>query len=212
MGKRYERNTKSKIVQAAWKLFNEQGYDNTTIEDIVELSGTSRGSFYHYFDSKDSVIASMTFVLDDEYKKIIERIPDDMSAYDTLLMLNLEICKFIENQLTVETAAQLFGSQLGVSHERIINNRDRYYYKLLRSVIEKGIANGEITGDYTVNEVMNAYSVLERGLVFDWCLCDGEYNLAVYSQQMLPMLMKSFFRGFSPDRDKEGTNYEIQEI
>ena len=192
MGRRYDQNTKSKIVQAAWKLFSEQGYDNTTIEDIVELSGTSRGSFYHYFDSKDSIIASMTFVVDDEYKRIMENVPEDMNAYDKLMHLNREICKFIENTLTVEMTAQLFGSQLGVTHERIMNNRDRYYYKALRTIIEKGIANGEISGDFTVNEVINAYSMLERGLVFDWCLCSGEYNLPAYSQQMMNLLMKSF--------------------
>ena len=49
MQKKKGRNTKKKIVSAAWKLFYEQGYDSTTVEDIVEESGTSRGSFYHYF-------------------------------------------------------------------------------------------------------------------------------------------------------------------
>ena len=71
MGKRSERNTKGKIASAAWTLFTEKGYDNTTIEDIIEASGTSRGSFYHYFEGKDSLIASMTFVLDEEYQKAV---------------------------------------------------------------------------------------------------------------------------------------------
>ncbi len=43
--KKNARNTKGKIVSAAWKLFYQQGYDNTTIEEIVEASGTSRGPF-----------------------------------------------------------------------------------------------------------------------------------------------------------------------
>ena len=49
------KTTKKKIVSAAWKLFYEQGYDNTTVDDIVEESGTSKGSFYHYFEGKDAV-------------------------------------------------------------------------------------------------------------------------------------------------------------
>ena len=36
-------NTKSKIVSAAWKLFYEQGYDDTTVDEIIKESGTSRG-------------------------------------------------------------------------------------------------------------------------------------------------------------------------
>ena len=54
MAKRNSRNTRGRIISAAWKLFYEQGYDGTTVEDIVFESGTSKGSFYHYFDGKDS--------------------------------------------------------------------------------------------------------------------------------------------------------------
>ena len=46
-------NTKRKIVDAAWKLFYEQGFENTTVEDIIFESCTSKGSFYHYFKGKE---------------------------------------------------------------------------------------------------------------------------------------------------------------
>ena len=36
MGKKASKQTKSKIVSAAWKLFYEQGYDETTVEDILQ--------------------------------------------------------------------------------------------------------------------------------------------------------------------------------
>ena len=45
MAKKNQKKTKSKIVSAAWKLFYEQGYEDTTIEEIIEESGTSKGSF-----------------------------------------------------------------------------------------------------------------------------------------------------------------------
>lgn len=54
MAKKNLKKTKSKIVSAAWKLFYEQGYEDTTIEEIIEESGTSKGSFYHYFEGKDA--------------------------------------------------------------------------------------------------------------------------------------------------------------
>ena len=50
MAKRNSKRTKSRIVSAAWKLFYEQGYEDTTIEEIIEVSQTSKGSFYHYFE------------------------------------------------------------------------------------------------------------------------------------------------------------------
>ena len=42
MAKKNARNTRSKIINAAWKLFYEQGYDDTTIEEIIDESGTSK--------------------------------------------------------------------------------------------------------------------------------------------------------------------------
>ena len=54
MAKKTARGTRGKIVGAAWKLFYEQGYEDTTVEEIIELSHTSKGSFYHYFDGKDA--------------------------------------------------------------------------------------------------------------------------------------------------------------
>ena len=49
-----KRHAKQDIMDAAWKLFTEQGYDETTISQIIELSGKSRSTFYHHFAEKTS--------------------------------------------------------------------------------------------------------------------------------------------------------------
>ena len=56
MARKKERTTRSRIVNSAWKLFYEQGYEDTTVEEIIEVSHTSKGSFYHYFDGKDALL------------------------------------------------------------------------------------------------------------------------------------------------------------
>ena len=63
MPRKNTRNTKGKIISAAWKLFYENGYEGTTIEDIIFASGTSRGSFYHYFDGKDALLGTLAYIL-----------------------------------------------------------------------------------------------------------------------------------------------------
>ena len=67
MSKKQPRNTKGKIISAAWKLFYEQGYDDTTIDEIIAESATSKGSFYHYFEGKDALLGSLSFLFDEEY-------------------------------------------------------------------------------------------------------------------------------------------------
>ena len=78
MAKKDSRNTKGRIVDAAWALFYEQGYDETTIDDIVERSETSKGSFYHYFESKDSLLSSLSYLFDAKYEQLMQEINPDI--------------------------------------------------------------------------------------------------------------------------------------
>ena len=66
MPRKNARNTRSRIVSAAWELFYENGYDSTTVDDIVDRSETSKGSFYHYFASKDALLSSLSTVFDEK--------------------------------------------------------------------------------------------------------------------------------------------------
>ena len=72
MAKKSTRNTRGKIIDAAWKLFYRQGYDDTTVEEIIEESGTSRGSFYHYFQGKDALLSTLADVFDQKYEELME--------------------------------------------------------------------------------------------------------------------------------------------
>ena len=72
MPRKNTRNTRGRIISAAWKLFYEQGYEDTTVEDIVFESETSKGSFYHYFDGKDALLGTLAYVFDEKYEQIFE--------------------------------------------------------------------------------------------------------------------------------------------
>ena len=82
MATKQGRNTKQKIVNTAWRLFYEQGYENTTVDEIVYESGTSKGSFYHYFESKDALLGSLSFLFDEKYEELHKRIAPEMNAID----------------------------------------------------------------------------------------------------------------------------------
>ena len=91
MAKKNGRNTKGRIVAAAWKLFYEQGYENTTVEDIVYESETSKGSFYHYFKGKDALMGSLSVLFDEKYEELRGRIDPRMDTVEVLIWLNQEL-------------------------------------------------------------------------------------------------------------------------
>lgn len=58
---KYPELTFNRILDAAYKLFIEKGYEQTTIQDIVdELGDLSKGAIYHHFKSKDDIIDVLT--------------------------------------------------------------------------------------------------------------------------------------------------------
>ncbi|MBR0373230.1 MAG: TetR/AcrR family transcriptional regulator [Mogibacterium sp.] len=192
MGKLEKRDTKGKITTAALALFSEKGYENTTIEDILEASGTSRGTFYHYFEGKDALFSHMTIVLDEEYRKLAETIPEELDAFEKLMYIDREMFRIIENRISVDLLTRLYSTQLVTRGEKKIFDRNRYFYRLVRQIVEEGQRNGELRDDFTVNEIVKDFSLLERGILYDWCACDGEYGLTSYVTQKMPILFAGY--------------------
>ncbi|WP_129595925.1 TetR/AcrR family transcriptional regulator [Anaerophilus nitritogenes] len=58
---KYPELTVERILDAATELFFEKGYENTTIQDIIDaLDGLSKGAIYHHFKSKEEIIIAVT--------------------------------------------------------------------------------------------------------------------------------------------------------
>ena len=194
MPRKNTRNTKGRIISAAWKLFYEQGYEDTTVEDIVFESETSKGSFYHYFDGKDALLGTLAYVFDEKYEELRPQIDPEADAVETLVFLNKELFTMIDNSVSLELLARLFSSQLVTRGEKHLLDRSRTYFKLLYQIVRDGQSRGQLRRDMTTNEIARAYAMFERGLMYDWCLSGGEYSLSRYGAMMMPM----FLRGFRP--------------
>lgn len=189
MAKRDSRNTRGRIINAAWALFYEQGYEDTTIEEIIEKSGTSKGSFYHYFEGKDALLGTLSDLFDEKYAQLREILSPEMHAFDKLMYLNRELFRMIEDRVSLDLLARLISTQLVTKGEKHLLDHNRMYYRLLRSIISEGQRKGELCTEASVNDIVKTYALCERALMYDWCLCSGEYSLANYAQKMMPAFM-----------------------
>ena len=192
--KKNANQTKSRIVTAAWKLFYQYGYENTTIDDIVDASQASKGSFYHYFESKDALLSSLSYLFDEKYKELEAQMDPDMSPVDKLLMMNQEVFLMIENPVSVSLLSQLFSSQLVTKGERHLLDPDRTYYKLLRQIAVEGKDQGLFLDELTVTDITKAYAVYERAIMYDWCICNGNYSICQYAKTMLPLFLSGMLK------------------
>ena len=192
MSRKNTRNTKGRIISAAWKLFYEQGYEDTTVEDIVFESETSKGSFYHYFNGKDALLGTLAYVFDEKYEALQQTMDPADNAIDKLIYLNHELFLMIESGVSLDLLTRLLSTQLLARGEKHLLDRDRTYFKLLRRIISDGQAAGQLRSDKTVNEILKAYAMWERALMYDWCLSGGDYSLVAYSDSVTPMFLESY--------------------
>ena len=192
MSRKNTRTTKGRIISAAWKLFYEQGYEDTTVEDIVFESETSKGSFYHYFNGKDALLGTLAYVFDEKYEALQKTMDPGGNAIDKLIYLNHELFLMIESGVSLDLLTRLLSTQLLARGEKQLLERDRTYFKLLRRIIADGQAAGQLRSDKTVNEILKAYAMWERALMYDWCLSGGEYSLVAYTDSVTPMFLESY--------------------
>lgn len=192
MAKKNSRNTKGRIISAAWKLFYEQGYEETTVEDIVFESGTSKGSFYHYFDGKDALMGTLAYVLDEKYEELKPMLDPEREAIETLVYINHELYAMIESSVSIDLLTRLLSTQLLARGEKHLLDRNRVYFRLLRQIVRQGVERGEFRPDLTVDEIVKAFAMWERAQLYDWCLCSGDYSLVTYADKMTPLFLKSF--------------------
>ena len=189
-------STKSRIVKAAWNLFYKKGYDGTTVEDIIALSKTSKGTFYHYFKGKDNTTRRLDYIfVTEEFEVLDVQIDPNLSAYNTLLYLNRELFHMIETSIDVNLIAFLYSSQLITKDHRSLLDENRLYFMWLREIISKAVESGEFSPDSSTDELLKLYAMYERSMIYDWALCKGTYSLSQYSSRLLPHMLDTFIHG-----------------
>ncbi len=187
-----KKSVKSRIVSAAWQLFYEKGYNGTTVDDIIELSDTSKGSFYYYFSTKDELLNTLSVILDDFYEELEQKMEPEMNSFEKLLYLNYETHSMMEEKIRIDLLASLYSTQLVSQGNRNLLDQNRKYYRLITKIVEEGQKRGQICSDMTVSGITRYYSMCERALVSDWCLNKGDYSLGEYSRKCMPLMMEHF--------------------
>lgn len=140
--------TETLILDVAQNLFIQKGYDNTTIQDIIDnLGGMTKGAVYHHFKSKASILEAVTNrlfknnTLSAEWEKIKSR--TDLNGADKLKRMLLAAVSDEQEQtfrrmgIHLQNMPQMMSSLL-------IRSVNEIAPKAFEPVIEEGIQDGSI--------------------------------------------------------------------
>lgn len=74
---KYPEQTVEKILQAAQQLFAQKGYAHTTLQDVIDATGLSKGAVYHHFRSKEEIAAKVGDRIGAQITVALAQIRDD---------------------------------------------------------------------------------------------------------------------------------------
>ena len=174
--------TKNKIYEAAKQLFKQHSYDSVSVDSIVKAAGVSKGTFYVHFESKDALAAALvndyTNLADIDYKSFLATLSDRQSVFDVLILLAEEISGFIAEDIGYENMSILYKAHLTKTINTIpAMSYSREVYKLFIEVLEKGVRQGELREDISVDSLARHLISAIRGITFEWCIRYPDFDL-----------------------------------
>ena len=133
---------RNEIIETAGKLFEEKGYEQTQVQDIVNEIGVAKGLFYYYFKSKDEVMEELADRYADAIIDAVNKLIDkDIATFDKINRIF---------QIFIDSAEKKFGIFMGIlnvkngiTHERIFFNVGKKMVPLVTELILSGNDNGE---------------------------------------------------------------------
>lgn len=144
-------DTKNRIMQVARSLFSTHGCESTTLDDILTASGVTKGAFYHYFKSKESLCESVLDEVVEDYQQLAESIDDELEPIEQLRGLLRRIVElnasgeWVNCKLILRFSTSTFESHPNV--QRRIKNFWQWQSSVYEELIEKCRQAGQINTD-----------------------------------------------------------------
>jgi AcrR family transcriptional regulator len=139
---------RQELIDIGERLFIKNGYDDTTVSDIVSAAGIAQGTFYHHFKSKEALLEAIADRYIDDMNEILEVLVDDesMSAVEKFLALLSRINEFSGSR---ESMVLLLHEERNVLlHHKLETRMTVIWAPLIRAIIIQGIQEGAFHTKY----------------------------------------------------------------
>ena len=143
---------RQELIAAAQHLFYENGYENTTVNDIINAVGVSKGAFYHHFDSKTAVLeAIVAHMMDQAVADLHEIIADEtlsaISKWQKVVQLS-NSWKLEKNAEIIEVWRLLRAEENILLHYKLRSEWQKVSAPEIATIIHQGVAEGVFNVEY----------------------------------------------------------------
>lgn len=161
--------TKKRIYDCAFQLFEKKGFDNVKVQDIAKAAGISIGGLYHHYKSKADIIDFGYFTFDEQLEEQYQtqNFKSPREGIEALVRFQMQTC--------VDTGVEI----ISITFRNQINAENQYRYSENRYLTRQLIANLKKAGLDETKQKQVAEAILRtaRGYVYDWCCRKGSFDL-----------------------------------
>ncbi|MCI8610201.1 MAG: TetR/AcrR family transcriptional regulator [Firmicutes bacterium] len=168
--------TKEKILGAGRLIICEKGLDSTTVEEITEAAGVSKGTFYTYFKRKEDIVFALSYGM---FGEILE----NAKNFEGSFLQKLEhymVCfsEYIEQgsvKLAQEWARNVVNPAL--TDDSYDKGKLQFDLVSVENLLTHGIQQGLLKDEIPVKGLSQALVDILYGQMFCWAMSDGRYSL-----------------------------------
>ncbi|MDI6860824.1 MAG: TetR/AcrR family transcriptional regulator [Caldisericia bacterium] len=160
--------TKRKIIEAATFLFNENGYENTSVQEICEKARVSKGAFFHHFPTKEFLFLE---ILNDFLEKLDKRMREIEKNSKNVTQAMIDMTKILEEIFVISennfTIFLEFIKKAEKNEEimKILSNQFNKFENYLENLIEKGKIEGSIKREINTKFFSSLIVLLSIGMI-----------------------------------------------
>ncbi len=138
---------RAELLDRASELFLRHGYDNVSLNDLIADAGVSKGAFYHWFPSKDALIASLAERSAREAFAVIEVAVaqcagNPLDRLNTVLQAGFDVNMEMGGPEQLAAMVALLRPDNAHLYERIVAFEQELFRPLLTRLISDGVADG----------------------------------------------------------------------
>lgn len=177
--------TRKRIYNTAIRLFKQYGYEQVSVSQIAKAANVGIGTFYHYYESKIELFMKI-FVNVEDYFAEFKTLDYNLPVEDIIQRYFYQYAKLNE-AAGIEIIQNLANPQ---NRKSLDGNQN--FEQILTSILKKYQELGKIKNDDSAEDICDLFFISARGVIFDWCIKHGQYDLAEKTQYVIERLLSIY--------------------
>lgn len=188
--------TRSRIIEQAAVLFNQQGYAGSSMSDLMRVTGLQKGGIYNHFSSKDELaLEAFDFAANRMQQKFMGALKGKRHAIDRLIAI-LNTYQHLLDEPPIQGGCPILNTAVESddTHPALRKRAQRAmdaWQHLIQRIVDKGILRGELCSTIAPETVATILiATIEGGVMLSKLYGDAAYlersldHLKAYVQQL----------------------------